>query len=106
MENIKHTNHKSENIETKYLNNTRKNKFLKVTSSLYKLGNNFIELKDGELKDRKLEIKKEIKELFFKLNIVPTYGMDRFEQNEMKKRRPIKNNWYNCLVNYIPEPIR
>ena len=97
MENIKHTNHKSENIETKYLNNTRKNKFLKVTSSLYKLGNNFIELKDGELKDRKLEIKKEIKELFFKPNIVPTYGW--IDLNKM-------NNWYNCLVNYISEPIR
>ena len=24
----------------------------------------------------------------------------------MKKIRPIKNTWYNWLINYIPEPIR
>ena len=38
--------------------------------------------------------------------------MDRFEKKEMKKTRPIKNNWYNwrnwynCLINYISKPIR
>ena len=31
--------------------------------------------------------------------------MDKFEQKEMKKMRPIKNNWYDWLINYIPEPI-
>ena len=30
--------------------------------------------------------------------------MDKFE--EMKKTRPIKNTWYDWLINYIPEPIR
>ena len=24
----------------------------------------------------------------------------------MKKLRPIKNTWYDWLINYIPEPIR
>ena len=24
----------------------------------------------------------------------------------MKKIRPIKNTWYDCLINYISEPIR
>ena len=24
----------------------------------------------------------------------------------MKKIRPIKNTWYDWLINYIPEPIR
>ena len=24
----------------------------------------------------------------------------------MKKIRPIKNTWYNWLINYIPDPIR
>ena len=24
----------------------------------------------------------------------------------MKKRKPIKNTWYDWLINYIPEPIR
>ena len=25
---------------------------------------------------------------------------------KMKKKRPIKNTWYDWLVNYIPESIR
>ena len=29
--------------------------------------------------------------------------MDRFEKKEMKKIRPIKNSWYDWLINYIPE---
>ena len=32
--------------------------------------------------------------------------MDRFEKNDMKKIRPIKNICYDWLINYIPEPIR
>ena len=32
--------------------------------------------------------------------------MDKFEQKEVKKIRPINNTWYDWLVNYIPEPIR
>ena len=32
--------------------------------------------------------------------------MDRFEQKEMKKKRPIKNTWYNWLIDYIPQPVR
>ena len=31
--------------------------------------------------------------------------MDKSEQKEMKKIRPIKNTWYDWLINYIPEPI-
>ena len=32
--------------------------------------------------------------------------MDKFEQEEMKKIKPIKNTCYNWLINYIPEPIK
>ena len=32
--------------------------------------------------------------------------MDKFEQKEMKKIKPIINTWYDWLINYIPEPIR
>ena len=32
--------------------------------------------------------------------------MNKFEQKEMKKIRPIKNTCYDWLINYIPEPIR
>ena len=32
--------------------------------------------------------------------------MDSLEQKEVKKIRPIKNIWYDWLINHIPEPIR
>ena len=32
--------------------------------------------------------------------------MGKFEEKEMKKIRPVKNTWYDWLVNYIPEPVR
>ena len=32
--------------------------------------------------------------------------MDKSEQNEMKKIRPIKNTWSDWLIDYIPEPIK
>ena len=32
--------------------------------------------------------------------------MYKFEQKEMKKIRPIKNTWYDWLINYIHKPIR
>ena len=31
--------------------------------------------------------------------------MDRFEEKEMKKIRPIKNIWHDKFINYVPEPI-
>ena len=31
--------------------------------------------------------------------------MGKFEQNEMKKKRPIRNTWYNWLINFISVPI-
>ena len=31
--------------------------------------------------------------------------MDKFKLKEMKKKRPVKNNLFDCLINYIPEPI-
>ena len=64
--------YKSENIERKYLNNMRKNKFLKVKNSLLELENYFIKFKDREIK-----LKREIEELFFKPNIVSTDEMDK-----------------------------
>ena len=30
--------------------------------------------------------------------------MDKFEQKEIKKVRPIKNTWYDRLMNCFPEP--
>ena len=31
--------------------------------------------------------------------------MDRFEQKEMKKNGPIKNIWYDWLINHATNPI-
>ena len=42
----------------------------------------------------------------FKAIIVSVDDMDKFEQKEMKKIRPIKNNWHDYLIIYFPEPIR
>ena len=50
--------------------------------------------------------KREIEVLFFKPIIVSIDHMDKFEQKEMKKIRPIKNSWYDWLINYIHEIIR
>ena len=44
MENSKHSNYKNENTETKYLNNMRKTRFLKVKNSFLQLQNIFTEL--------------------------------------------------------------
>ena len=43
----------------------------------------FIELKNRKLKDREVNIKREIEELFFKPIIVSTDEMDKFEQKYM-----------------------
>ena len=61
MENLKYEN---KNIERKYLKNIRKNQVLKVKNSLLELEKDFMELKDKELKDREVKIKREIGELF------------------------------------------
>ena len=46
------------------------------------------------MKDRVVKIKREIED------------MDRFEEEELKKIRRIKNAWYDWLITYIPKPIR
>lgn len=65
MENVKQPNDKNENIKTKYINKAQRSSFLKLKNSLLDLENDFIVLKDGELKDRELKIKNEIEELSF-----------------------------------------
>ena len=41
-----------------------------------------------------------------KLTIVSIDDMDRFLKKEMKKIRPVKNTWYDWLIDFIPDPIR
>ena len=56
---MENPSYKNKNIESKYLNNVRKNQFLKVKNSLLELEKYNIELKDRELKDREVRIKRE-----------------------------------------------
>ena len=70
----------------------RKTQFLKVKNSLLELKKDVTELADGELKETEVQIKREIEDLLFKPIIVSIDDMNKFEQNEMEKKRPINNN--------------
>ena len=45
-----------------------------------------------------MKIKRETEELFFKPIIVSIDYMDKFDQKEMMKIRPIKSNWFALLI--------
>ena len=56
---MKNPSYKNKNIERKYLNDMWKNQIiLKIMNCLLELGKGFTELKDRELKDRKVKIKR------------------------------------------------
>ena len=72
----------------------------------YKSKNDFIGLKDNDLKEREVKIKREIEKLFLKPTVVSIDDVDKIEQKEMKKIRPIKKTFYGWLINYIPDSIK
>ena len=57
-----------------------------------------MELKDRELKEREEKNKRDIEELFYKPIIVSKDDMDKLEEQEMKKIRPIKKKLYDRLI--------
>ena len=61
--------------------------FLKVKNSLLQLEKDCIELKDRELKDIEVKIKREMEELFFKPVIVSIDDMDKFEQRRNEENK-------------------
>lgn len=71
MQSWKLLNYKNENIEIRCLNNTQKNKQTNKQKRSLKVKNRLLELEDDfiGLKDKELKTKKEIEELFFKLII-------------------------------------
>ena len=78
--------YKDERIEREIFKKYAKQPILKVKDSLLELEKDFIDLKDMELKDREIEIKKEIEELLIKPIIVSIVAVDRFEKkNEEHK---------------------
>ena len=85
-------------LREKYLKNMLNNQFLNAKNSLLELEKDFMELKDRKLKDTEEKTKTEIEELFYKPTIVSKDDMDKFEEQEMKKIRPIKGNWLDRLI--------
>ena len=85
-------------LREKYFKNMLKKQFLKVKDSPLELEKDFMELKDRELKDREKKVKREIKELFYKPIIVFKDDMEKFEEQEMKKIRLLKRNWFDSLI--------
>ena len=71
-------------MERKYLK-MWKNQFLKVRNSLLELEKGFVELKDIEMKDVEVKIKREIEQLLFKPIIVTIDDMDKFEKKKWRK---------------------
>ena len=64
MKKLKHWNYNNENNDTIYLNKMQETWFLKVKNGLLELEKYFIEMKDREIKDRKLKSERKIRELF------------------------------------------
>ena len=60
-----------------------------MKNSPSELEKDFIELKDIKVKDIEIKIKREKEELFFKPIILSIEDVDKFEQKEMNKIRPI-----------------
>ena len=81
----------------------RKNQFLKVKNSLLELENYIIELKDSKLEDREVKIKRKKDKLFLNQLLCLQTIWISLNKKELDKIKPIKNAWYDCLVDYIPE---
>ena len=88
-------NEKTEKVTQKNMQNYQ---FLKVKNSLLELEKAFMELKDGESKDRKEKIKRRIEEIFHKPNILSKDDMEKFEEQEMKKIRLNIRLWFDWFV--------
>ena len=55
-------------------------------------------LKDRKLQDRVEKNRRKIKELFYKSVIVLKDDTDRFEEQEIKKIKPIRKTWFDQLI--------
>ena len=74
--------------------------FWKARNSFLELKKYLIDLKDIDLKEREIKIKREIEQLKIKLIFIE--DINRFEKKEMKKARPVKNTWFEYLISCIP----
>ena len=67
----------------------QKNQFLKVKNRLLELQKDFRELKDIELKDREVKIKREVEERLFKPIIVSIDDIDSFSKKRNEENKAI-----------------
>ena len=74
------------------------NQFLKLKNSVLELEKGFKESKDKELKDRKEKIKGETEKIFHKSIVVSKYNLNMCEEQEMRKIKPVKKNWFDRLI--------
>ena len=58
----------------------------------------FVNLKDRKLQDRAEKNRRKIKELFYKSVIVLKDDTDSFEEQEIKKIKPIRKTWFDQLI--------
>ena len=77
-------NYENKNIERRYLKHMPKKQFSKVKNKHLELQKDFIKLKDRELKDREVKIKREIK-IYYCSIIVFIDDMDKFQKKTTKK---------------------
>ena len=97
---MKNQDYKDENIERRYLREIMQNyQFLNVKNSLLEFEKDFIQLKDRESKIRKEKLERDIKGLFHKPLIVSKDDMDKFEEQIMKKIRPVITKWFDQVIN-------
>ena len=77
-------NYENKNIERRYLKYMPKKQFSKVKNKYLELQKDFIKLKDRELKDREVKIKREIKIYYCPITVFID-DMEKF-QKKMKKK--------------------
>ena len=95
MSHLRHQSYKNEDTEMEYLNNTRKIRNVKIKNNLLELEKSFEELKDKELRDREVKFRKKIEDLFFKPINTSMNDLNKFEEKEMTKKKPLaKSTWY------------
>ena len=99
-------NYENKNIERRYLKYMPKKQFSKVKNKHLELQKDFIKLKDRELKDREVKIKREKNLLLSDYCLYRRYGKVSKKNEKKNKLRSIKNTRFCWLINYIPEPIR
>ena len=90
MDHLKHQKYKIKLTEMEYLNNVQKYRIIKRKNILLVLEGGLRELNDSKLKDRNKNYKIIflLIYIFTKLITIPAANREKFEKEEMTKKRP------------------